>query len=104
MIYHFILQLVLLDGFLNRDKRIEPLSAAQKDLLNSSFQHTGVGLAITSVLARYMFKNGWTMRMMMVNPLVFVGYVNKSTGNHPAAGSKTDDDDRMYKELDSWAR
>ncbi|KAA1131271.1 hypothetical protein PGTUg99_028639 [Puccinia graminis f. sp. tritici] len=65
--------LVLLDGFLNRDKRIEPLSAAQKDLLNSSFQHTGVGLAITSVLARYMFKNGWTMRMMMVNPLVFVG-------------------------------
>ncbi|OAV99062.1 hypothetical protein PTTG_02400 [Puccinia triticina 1-1 BBBD Race 1] len=65
--------LVLLDGFLNRDQRIEPLSQAQKELLNSSFQHTGIGLAITSVLARYMFKNGLTMRMMAMNPLAVAG-------------------------------
>ncbi|PLW07899.1 hypothetical protein PCANC_03736 [Puccinia coronata f. sp. avenae] len=65
--------LVLLDGFLNRDQRIEPLSKSQKELLNSSFQHTGMGLAITSVLARYMFKNGLTMRMMAMNPLVVAG-------------------------------
>ncbi|KAI9603193.1 hypothetical protein H4Q26_002510 [Puccinia striiformis f. sp. tritici PST-130] len=64
---------VLLDGFLNRDQRVEPLSQAQKELLNSSFQHTGIGLAITSVLARYMFKNGLTMRMMAMNPLAVAG-------------------------------
>lgn len=64
---------VLLDGFLNRDKRTQPLSQAQRELLNQSFQHTGIGLAITSILARYMFKNGLTMRMMTMNPLAVAG-------------------------------
>ncbi|CAH7681248.1 inhibitor of apoptosis-promoting Bax1-domain-containing protein [Phakopsora pachyrhizi] len=65
--------LVLLDGFLNRDQRTQPLSTAEKELLNSSFQHTGVGLAVTATLARYMFRNGLTHRMMAMNPLLVVG-------------------------------
>lgn len=65
--------LVLIDGFLNRDQRAEPLSTTERNLLNSTFQHTGVGLTITALLAKGMFKNGVTARMMSMNPLMVVG-------------------------------
>lgn len=65
----------MIDGFLNRDQRSEALSITERELLNSTFTHTGVGLTITALLAKTMFKNGVTARMMSMNPLMVMGSV-----------------------------
>lgn len=59
------------NAFLNRDTR-DALSPVEKSYLNESFTYTGGGLAITALVARTMFKNGFTYRVMRANPCTYL--------------------------------
>ena len=61
-----------MNAFLNRETR-DALSPAERSYLHESFQYTGGGLAITALVARTMFKNGFTFRIMSANPWVVLG-------------------------------
>lgn len=65
--------LFLTDGFLNRETRADGLSAGERSLLNSTFQHTGGGLLLAAITARGLFRNGFAVRMMTMNPWVVMG-------------------------------
>ena len=58
---------VVTDGFLNRQTR-DPLSTAEKSLLNDTFKYTGTGLLLTALAARSMFRSGFAFRVMSANP------------------------------------
>ena len=58
---------VLVEGIFNRDTRA-PLSEAEREYLNSSFKYTGVGMALTAVAARALFRSGVAFRIMSANP------------------------------------
>ncbi|KAI0669778.1 Bax inhibitor family protein [Trametes maxima] len=58
--------------FLNRETR-DGLSAAEQSYLHESFQYTGGGLAITAIVARTLFKNGFAFRIMSANPWLVLG-------------------------------
>ncbi|KAI0801145.1 Bax inhibitor family protein [Fomes fomentarius] len=64
--------IVGVNTFLNRETR-DALSQAERSYLHESFQYTGGGLAITALVARTMFKNGFAFRMMSANPWVVLG-------------------------------
>ncbi|KAI0735049.1 Bax inhibitor family protein [Earliella scabrosa] len=64
--------IVGVNAFLNRETR-DALSPAERSYLHESFQYTGGGLAITALVARTMFKNGFTFRIMSANPWVVLG-------------------------------
>ena len=52
---------------MNRETR-DALSPTEKSYLNESFKYTGGGLAITALVARSMFRNGFAFRVMSANP------------------------------------
>lgn len=58
---------VAVQAVLNRETR-DALSPAEKSYLNESFQYTGGALAVTALVARSMFKNGFAFRVMSANP------------------------------------
>ncbi|KAF9486352.1 hypothetical protein BDN70DRAFT_869859 [Pholiota conissans] len=60
------------DAILNRDTR-DPLSVAEKSLLNDSFKYTGGGLFLTALAARSLFRSGVAFRIMATNPWVVLG-------------------------------
>lgn len=61
---------VVLDGIFNRDTR-DPLTIAERTLLNDSFTYTGVGLTLTAVAARSLFRSGAAFRIMAANPCMY---------------------------------
>ncbi|KAF8628211.1 hypothetical protein AX15_003999 [Amanita polypyramis BW_CC] len=63
---------VVTDAFLNRETR-DPLSVAEKSLLNDTFKYTGAGLMVTALAARSMFRSGVTFRIVAANPWVVLG-------------------------------
>lgn len=62
---------VVLDGIFNRDTR-DPLTVSERTLLNDSFTYTGVGLTLTAVAARSLFRSGAAFRIMSANPCVYI--------------------------------
>jgi len=56
---------------LNRET--SPLEAHQWEYLRDTFKYTTVGLAITAGTATLAFKNGFTYRLMALNPWVVMG-------------------------------
>jgi len=58
---------VVIDTILNRDTR-DSLTLAESSLLNSTFQYTGGGLALTAIAARSLFRSGVAFRIMSANP------------------------------------
>jgi growth hormone-inducible transmembrane protein len=58
---------LVVDTIFNRETR-DALSFPERSYLNSSFQYTGAGLAITALAARSMFKSGYAFRIMAANP------------------------------------
>ena len=62
---------LIVDAIFNRETR-DALSFSERSYLNSSFQYTGAGLAITAVAARSMFKSGYAFRIMTANPCRFL--------------------------------
>ncbi|KJA28628.1 hypothetical protein HYPSUDRAFT_62270 [Hypholoma sublateritium FD-334 SS-4] len=61
-----------LDAIFNRDTR-DPLSVAEKSLLNESFKYTGGGLVLTALAARSLFRSGVAFKIMATNPWVVLG-------------------------------
>ncbi|KAF8203926.1 inhibitor of apoptosis-promoting Bax1-domain-containing protein [Pholiota molesta] len=61
-----------LDAILNRDTR-DPLSVAEKSLLNDSFKYTGGGLILTALAARSLFRSGVAFKIMATNPWIVLG-------------------------------
>ncbi|KAI9830276.1 MAG: hypothetical protein M1826_004887 [Phylliscum demangeonii] len=45
----------------------------ERQYLNDTFLHTGLGLGVIAVAARGLHMNGWSYRLMMTNPWVVVG-------------------------------
>lgn len=64
--------IIATNAFLNRETR-DALSQSERSYLHESFQYTGGGLAITALVARAMFKNGFAFRIMSANPWVVLG-------------------------------
>ncbi|KAF8226317.1 hypothetical protein L208DRAFT_1302642 [Tricholoma matsutake] len=62
----------VVDAIFNRETR-DALSFAERSYLNSSFQYTGGGLALTALAARSIFKSGYAFRIMAANPWVVLG-------------------------------
>ncbi|PPQ90942.1 hypothetical protein CVT25_008253 [Psilocybe cyanescens] len=63
---------VTLDAIFNRDTR-DPLTLAEKSLLNDSFKYTGGGLVLTALAARSLFRSGFAFRVMSANPWMVLG-------------------------------
>ncbi|PPQ64293.1 hypothetical protein CVT26_002176 [Gymnopilus dilepis] len=61
-----------LEALFNRDTR-DPLSPAERSLLNDTFKYTGTGLALTALAARQLFKSGYAFRIMAANPWIVLG-------------------------------
>ena len=45
----------------------------ERSYLNDTFLHTGLGIGIISVAARALHMNGWSFRLMSMNPWVVLG-------------------------------
>lgn len=45
----------------------------ERSYLNDTFMHTGLGLGIIAVAARTLHMNGWSYRLMAMNPWLVVG-------------------------------
>lgn len=45
----------------------------ERQYLNETFMHTGLGIGIIAVAARALFTSGWSVRMMAMNPWAVVG-------------------------------
>jgi hypothetical protein len=45
----------------------------ERQYLNETFMHTGLGIGIIAVGARALFTSGWSVRMMAMNPWAVVG-------------------------------
>jgi len=65
---------VVVDAIFNRETR-DALSFSEISYLNSSFQYTGAGLALTAIAARSMFKSGYAFRIMATNPCWFIVFL-----------------------------
>ena len=63
-----------LDAIFNRDTR-DPLSVAEKSLLNESFKYTGGGLVLTALAARSLFRSGVAFKIMATNPCVSLYHI-----------------------------
>ncbi|PFH52341.1 hypothetical protein AMATHDRAFT_74387 [Amanita thiersii Skay4041] len=65
--------MVVVQGVLNRETR-DPLSLAEKSLLNETFKYTGGGLFLTALAARSLFQSGVAFKIMAANPWVVLGF------------------------------
>lgn len=45
----------------------------EREYLNETFMHTGLGLGIIAVAARALHSSGWSYRIMATNPYLFIG-------------------------------
>ena len=45
----------------------------ERQFLNETFLHTGLGIGIIAVAARALHQNGWSYRLMTMNPWVVIG-------------------------------
>lgn len=45
----------------------------EREYLNQTFMHTGLGLGVISVAARALHTSGWSYRLMAMNPWAVVG-------------------------------
>jgi len=45
----------------------------ERDYLNQTFMHTGLGIGIIALAARTLHTNGWSYRLMAMNPWLVIG-------------------------------
>jgi FtsH-binding integral membrane protein len=45
----------------------------EREYLNDTFLHTGLGLGVIAVAARALHMNGWSYRLMAANPWLVMG-------------------------------
>ena len=58
----------------NRETRQDGgMAPYERSYLNDTFMHTGLGIGIIGVAARALHMNGWTYRLMSMNPWAVLG-------------------------------
>ncbi|KAE8349271.1 Bax inhibitor family protein [Aspergillus coremiiformis] len=58
----------------NRETREDGgMAPYERSYLNDTFMHTGLGIAIIGIAARAMHMNGWSYRLMAMNPWLVAG-------------------------------
>lgn len=58
----------------NRETREDGgMPAYERDYLNQTFLHTGLGVGIIAVAARALHSSGWSYRLMATNPWLVIG-------------------------------
>jgi hypothetical protein len=58
----------------NRETREDGgMPAYERSFLNETFMHTGLGIGIIGVAARALHSNGWSFRLMAMNPWLVLG-------------------------------
>lgn len=58
----------------NRETREDGgMPAYERSFLNETFMHTGLGLGIIGIAARALHSNGWSFRLMSMNPWLVLG-------------------------------
>lgn len=58
----------------NRETREDGgMPAYERSFLNETFMHTGLGLGIIGIAARALHSNGWSYRLMSMNPWAVLG-------------------------------
>ncbi|KAJ5132204.1 hypothetical protein N7448_006362 [Penicillium atrosanguineum] len=58
----------------NRETREDGgMPAYERSFLNETFMHTGLGIAIIGIAARALHSNGWSYRLMSMNPWLVLG-------------------------------
>ena len=45
----------------------------EREFLNETFMHTGLGLGVIAVAASALHRNGWSYRIMAMNPWAVIG-------------------------------
>jgi hypothetical protein len=45
----------------------------EREYLNDTFMHTGLGIGIIGIAARALHMNGWSVRLMAANPWLVLG-------------------------------
>jgi len=62
--------LVAVNLLFNRETREGAIPAAERDYLNSTFMHVGLGVGTIGLAARAMVNSGFVYRLMVTNPWV----------------------------------
>lgn len=58
----------------NRETREDGgMPAYERSFLNETFMHTGLGVGIIGIAARALHSNGWSYRLMSMNPWLVLG-------------------------------
>ncbi|KAF2119516.1 bax inhibitor family protein [Lophiotrema nucula] len=66
--------LVGINFIFNRETREDGgMPTYEREYLNQTFMHTGLGIGIIGVAARALHLNGWSFRLMSANPWVVMG-------------------------------
>jgi hypothetical protein len=66
--------MIVLNLMFNRETREDGgMPVFEREYLNSTFAHTGLGVGIIGLSARAMFQSGFIYRLMSTNPWVVLG-------------------------------
>ena len=81
--------LVAINAVFNREGRDDGgMPPFEREYLNNTFLHTGLGIGIIALSARQMVQSGFVYRLMTANPWVFaIGGIGLSIGTMIATRS-----------------
>lgn len=66
--------IVVTNMIFNRETREDGgMPSFEREYLNQTFMHTGLGIGIIALAARTLHTNGWSYRLMATNPWLVIG-------------------------------
>ncbi|KAL3425380.1 bax Inhibitor family protein [Phlyctema vagabunda] len=94
--------MVVINGIFNRETREDGgMPPYERQYLNDTFLHTGLGIGIIGVSARAMFQSGFIYRLMATNPwVVMIGGIGLSIGT--MMGTRATDPENYVQKYALW--
>ncbi|PQE20240.1 Bax Inhibitor family protein [Rutstroemia sp. NJR-2017a BBW] len=95
--------LVAINLVFNRETREDGgMPAFEREYLNDTFMHTGIGIGMIGLSARAMFQSGFIYRMMATNPwVVMIGGIGLSIGT--MMGTRATDPSNYVQKYALWS-